>query len=173
MSSYICVDVESDGPIQGINSMVCFGAIVVDDKLDRTFYGQTRPLTETYDEEALAVSGFSRIEHESFDHPKDVMERFEKWVNENSKGKPILISDNNGYDAAWINWYFHNFLGRNPFGWSSRRIGDMFCGFMNDSHYQWKKHRKSRHTHHPVDDARGNAEALIYLRDQGFKIKFK
>ena len=36
--SYIVVDVESDGPAPGIYSMVCFGAIVVEPTLSKTFY---------------------------------------------------------------------------------------------------------------------------------------
>jgi len=171
--SYIAVDVESDGQIIGINSMVCFGAVIVEQGLNRTFYGQTAPIGTHYVPEALAISGFTRKEHERFDYPMEVMEDFAKWIKDNSKGSPILVSDNNGYDASWINYYFHTCLGRNPFGWSSRRIGDMFAGFMNDPYYRWKKHRKTSHTHHPVDDAKGNAEALLYLQSQGYKIKFK
>jgi hypothetical protein len=164
------VDVESDGPLQGINSMVCFGAVIVEDGLTRTFYGKTKPVSPEYDPEALAVSGFSREEHETFDDPKEVMEAFDKWLSENINGKPILISDNNGYDAAWINWYFHRFLGKNPFGWSSRRIGDIFCGFKNDMYSRWKYLRVTKHTHNPVDDAKGNAEAILMMREMGLKI---
>lgn len=170
--SLVVVDVESDGPIIGKNSMVCFGAVIVDEKLDKTFYGQTRPLTHHYDPEALAVSGFTRLEHCNFRNPQEVMLEFEEWLSKNSKGKPILISDNNGYDASWINFYFHDQIGRNPFGWSSRRIGDLFCGFYNDMFYQWKKHRKTNYDHNPVNDAIGNAEALLYLKSQGFNLKF-
>jgi len=172
MGTWIVVDVESDGQLLGVNSMVCFGAVVVDKDLDKTFYGETKPISTTYDEEALSVSGFSREEHKDFDNPEIVMQAFYKWVKENSKGKPVLVSDNNGYDACWINYYFHRYLGKNPFGWSSRRIGDLFCGFYNNPFYKWKKHRKTNHTHNPVDDAKGNAEALLYLKEQGFKIKF-
>ena len=62
---YISVDVESDGPLQGINSMVCFGAVLVDNegKLDKTFYGKTSPLTSEYDPEAfleLFKQGFNK-----------------------------------------------------------------------------------------------------------------
>lgn len=173
MAKYIVCDVESDGPLIGINSMVCFGAVLVDrNGLQKTFYGQTRPISETFNEEALAISGFTRKEHENFYNPHIVMMQFAEWLKQVSNGSSvILISDNNGYDASWINYYFMKFHGRNPFGWSSRRIGDMFAGFMNDSHYKWKKHRISKHTHHPVDDAKGNAEALLWLIDQGFKLK--
>lgn len=171
--SYIVVDVEADGNLLGLNSMVCFGAVLVDKegKLDQTFYGKTAPISDYFDPEALAISGFSREEHLKFDNPLEVMTNFKLWIEEHSKGKPILLSDNNGFDASWINWYFIKYLGENPFGWSSRRIGDMFAGFMNNSHYKWKQHRITRHTHNPVDDAKGNAEALLWLKNKGFNIK--
>lgn len=171
--TWIVVDVESDGPLLGVNSMVCFGAVVLEEGLKRTFYGQTSPISPTYDPEALAVSGFSREDHEKFMDPALTMQDFKLWLEENSIQRPILISDNNGYDASWINYYFHKYCGTNPFGWSSRRIGDMFCGFYQNASYRWKKHRVTKHTHHPVDDAKGNAEALLYLQSQGFKINDK
>lgn len=159
--SLFVVDVESDGQIIGKNSMVCFGAVKVRPELDITFYGKVKPISDLYDPKALAVSGFSREEHEKFDDPFIVMDDFANWLNENSVGRPILISDNNGYDASWINYYFHVYLGRNPFGWSSRRIGDLICGAKHDLYYNWKHLRKTPHNHHPVSDAMGNAEALL------------
>jgi hypothetical protein len=38
--SYVIVDVESDGPIPAEFSMVCFGAVIFDEKLEQTFYGE-------------------------------------------------------------------------------------------------------------------------------------
>ena len=70
--SYLIVDVESDGPIPAEFSMVCFGAVVFDDRLERTFYGRTRPISDRFVPEALAVSGFSREQHMAFDDPKAV-----------------------------------------------------------------------------------------------------
>ena len=171
--SLFVVDVESDGGLLGDNSMVCFGVVKLTQELDTTFYGKTRPLSKYYEPDALAVSGFSREEHEQFDDPQEVMERFEKWLKENSKGKPILISDNNGYDASWINYYFLRYIGKNPFGWSSRRIGDLYCGMKMDMWAGWKKLRTTKHTHHPVDDAMGNAEALLKMKEMGLKIDIK
>jgi len=173
--SYICVDIESDGPLLGVNSMVCLGAVLIDKdlKLDKTFYAETAPISNAFNIDALAISGFSRKEHELFRHPKYAIWEFEMWIEENSKGKPILLSDNNQYDGSWINWYFHTYSKKNPFGYSSRRIGDMFAGFMNNPYYSWKKHRKTVADHNPVNDAKGNAEALIWLQKEGFNIKFK
>lgn len=170
----ISVDVESDGPIQGIHSMVSFGAVVVDDNLDQTFYGEVKPISDQYVPDALVISGFSREEHEQFGEPVDVMWEFKDWLD-GLKGKPQFIADNPGYDFAWINYYFLRFVGTNPFGWSSRRIGDLFCGFNNNFYNRWKKHRKYKfgfkHNHNALDDAKANAAALLFLRDSGFNLK--
>jgi len=171
--SYFIVDVESDGGLLGDNSMVCFGVVKLTPELDTTFYGQTAPISKKFEPSALAISGFSREEHEEFNDPQGVMEEFAVWLKKHSKGRPILISDNNGYDASWINYYFLRFVGVNPFGWSSRRIGDLYCGMQNDMWASWKKLRKTRHTHHPVDDAMGNAEALLKMKEFGLKIETK
>jgi hypothetical protein len=169
--SYIVVDVESDGQIIGVNSMVCFGAVVVEPELKKTFYGKTKPISNLWVHEALAISGFSREEHITFDDPAKVMKDFAEWIKKVSIGSPILISDNNGYDASWINYYFHNFYGSNPFGWSSRRIGDLYCGMKMDTRANWKHLRKTIHDHNPVNDAIGNAEALLEMQKMGLKIK--
>jgi len=171
--SLFVVDVESDGGLLGVNSMVCFGVVKLTEELDTTFYGQTKPISDKYDERALSVSGFSREEHLTFDDPVKVMSGFADWLEENSKGRPILISDNNGYDASWINYYFLRYYGANPFGWSSRRIGDLYCGMVKDMWAGWKKLRTTKHTHHPVDDAMGNAEALLKMKEMGLKIDTK
>jgi hypothetical protein len=170
--SYVVVDVESDGPIPAEFSMVCFGAVVFDESLDKTFYGRTRPISERFDLEALAVSGFSREEHLKFDEPKMVMEKFAAWLEAHSEGRPVFVSDNPAYDWQFINYYFHRFLGRNPFGFSARRIGDLYAGLVKDASKasEWKKYRVTAHSHHPVDDAKGNAEALRKFKDLGLKI---
>jgi len=169
MSLYV-VDVESDGPIPGKYSMVSFCAVLVEPGLSRTFHGRTRPIADLWDPEALAISAVTRDEHLRFDEPGEVMAAFEVWVNETSKGRPVFFSDNLAYDWQFVNWYFHTFLGRNPFGWSGRRIGDLYCGMVKDAYAQWKHLRKTDHDHHPVNDARGNAEVLLQLVDMGLKL---
>ena len=169
--SYIMVDVEADGPIPGDYSMVCFGAIVVEPSLARSFYGRLRPISEQYIPEALAVSGFAREETLVFDDPQSVMEQFAGWIAANSNGRPMFVSDNNGFDWQFINWYFHHFMKTNPFGFSSSNLGSLYKGLVKDTFQNFKHLRKTAHTHHPVDDARGNAEALLHLKEQcGLKI---
>src|SRR4029079_4520362 len=171
--SYVMVDVESDGPIPGDYSMICFGAIIVEPELKRTFYGKLKPISELFLPDALAVSGFSREECLAFDDPKSVMEAFCEWLTSNCQGRMMFISDNNGFDWQFINWYFHHFLGDNPFGFSSTNLGSLYKGLAKDTFVNFKHLRKTKHTHHPVDDARGNAEALLTMAEQmELKISF-
>jgi len=169
---YIMVDVEADGPIPGDYSMICFGAIIVEPELNRTFYGQLKPISEKFIPEALAVSGFSREDCLAFDAPPAVMEAFREWIAANCKGRPIFIADNNGFDWQFINWYFHHFLGENPFGFSSQNLGSLYKGLKKDVFVNFKHLRRTAHTHHPVDDARGNAEALLQMKEMGLSIRF-
>ena len=165
------VDVEADGPIPGDYSMISFGAIVVAPGLDQTFYGQLRPISEKWIPEALAVSGHTREATFTFDDPKAVMAGFRDWLQASSRGKPMFVSDNNGFDWQFINWYFHHFIDTNPFGHSSTNLGSLYKGLVKDTAKNFKHLRRTRHTHHPVDDARGNAEALLTMQQQlGLKI---
>jgi len=68
-------------------------------------------------------------------------------------------------------WYFHHFLGENPFGHSSQNLGSLYKGLVKDSFDNFKHLRITPHTHHPVDDAKGNAEALLEMKKMGLKLK--
>lgn len=163
--SLFVIDVEADGPCPGLYSMVSFGAVKVGTYLKTTFYGQTAPISNNYIPEALAVSNTSRTEHNLYPDPIVTMNEFKKWINYNTIGKPVFISDNPAFDWQFINYYFHRYSNENPFGFSARRIGDFYAGLTNNwnNANDWKKLRKTAHTHNPVDDAKGNAEALLTM----------
>ncbi len=171
--SYFVVDVEADGPIPHDYSMVSFGVVAVEPSLSHTFYGEVRPISDKWVPEALAVSGFSREQHEKFGDPKQIMSDFKDWLLKTSQGRPIFVSDNLAFDWQWINYYFHHFIGDNPFGFSGRRIGDMYAGMQMDTFVKWKHLRDTRHDHHPVNDAKGNAEVLLKMKNMGLKIPTK
>lgn len=163
--SFVMVDIEADGPIPGDYSMISFGAVVVESSLSKTFYGKLRPISEKWIPEALAVSGFSRDDTLEFDDPAFVMQAFGEWLRKNSVRRPMFISDNNGFDWQFINWYFHHFTGSNPFGFSSTNLGSLYKGLVKDVSQNFKHLRQTNHTHNPVDDAKGNAEALLTLKE--------
>jgi len=172
--AFIMVDIESDGPIPGDYSMISFGAVLVNEEMDQTFYGKIKPISDKYIPEALAVSGHTREETLGFGEPEIVMSEFKDWIATVCKDKPIFISDNNGFDWMFVCWYFHHFLGENPFGYSSQNLGSLYKGMVKDTFKNFKHLRVTKHTHNPVDDAKGNAEALLTMKkDLGLKIKLK
>jgi hypothetical protein len=61
-----------------------------------------------------------------------------------------------------------------PTDTSSTNLGSLYKGVVKDMFTNFKHLRKTRHTHHPVDDARGNAEALLQIVEKyGLKISLK
>ena len=161
--SYIMVDIESDGPIPGDYSMICFGAVIVEENLTRTFYGKLKPISDKWIPDALEISGFTREETLYFEDPEKVMNVFTKWISENIDDKAVFISDNNGFDWMFMSWYLHHFTGSNPFGYTSVNLGSLYKGMVKDMSQNFKHLRKTFHSHNPVDDAIGNAEALLTM----------
>lgn len=171
--SYIMVDVESDGPIPGDYSMISIGAVLVSETLDTTFYAELRPISDHFIPHMLAVSGFNREQTLSFDDPRQVLLRFRDWIAQVGGSRPIFIADNNGFDFAFVSWYFHHFLGENPFGYSSQNLGSLYKGLVKDTHQNFKYLRQTEHRHNALEDAIGNAEALLYMkREMGLSIRF-
>ena len=160
---YVVVDCESDGPIPGPYSMIAIGAVVVEPELNRTFLTYIKPISDAWQPEALAVSGFTReqTKEEPFIPAEEAMAKFANWLK--GVNNPRFISDNNGYDWSFINWYFHKFYGLNPFGFSSQNLNSLWKGFKNNLFSSFKKLRKTKHDHNPVNDAKGNAEALLAM----------
>jgi len=172
MSLYI-VDVESDGPAPGLYSMVSLGCVRVDRDLKTTFKAMFAPISQQWNPEALAISRITRDHHLAYPDPAIGMAAFGDFLTATSQGRPVFVSDNPGFDWQWVNYYFHRYLGGNPFGHSARRIGDLYAGLKGDfaAANEWKALRRTEHTHDPVDDAVGNAEALITFADRfGLKL---
>lgn len=163
------VDVEADGPHPHPYNMINFGIVSVDNP-EINFYGELRPafMNDGGIKEARNVSGISWEKQLKFPSCKETMNNAVDFVKENSKGRAIFISDNNGFDWQFMNYYFHTFTDSNPFGFSSRRIGDIYSGKKNNlfKASEWKKYRKTTHDHNPVNDAMGNVEAFKYFMDK-------
>lgn len=155
--SLFLVDVEATNlsPFSGV--MTEFGA--VEFKSRATFHGV---LWESVPDPTNPAKPL--VTGQQFDEVK-VMTKFDKWIQEVSKGRPIFVSDNPAYDFQWISYYFDKTLQFNPFGHSGRRIADFYAGLQRDFYdtQKWKSYRVTKHDHNPVNDAMGNAEALQTL----------
>lgn len=162
-SLFIMVDVEATGPCPGLYSMTELGAVVVEEPLARTFYAKLRPIEGTaLDKEAVRVMGYDPAAFADWPEPEGEIRRFGEWLDGLGK-RPMFVSDNPGFDFQFVNYYFWKFYGRNPFGHSSTNLGSLYKGAARDMYQSFKHLRVTPHTHNPVDDAMGNAEALITM----------
>ncbi|MEX2268333.1 MAG: exonuclease domain-containing protein [Acidimicrobiia bacterium] len=163
---YVMVDIEADGPVPGDYSMISVGAVLVDKALETTFYRRIRPISDQWMPDALAISGFSREQTLAFDDPAEVMPAFREWLNGIERGDCWFIADNAGFDWGFVNWYFHRFCGTNPFGHNSDDLGSLYKGIVGDTTKDFEHLRVTRHTHNALEDAIGNAEALLRMRSE-------
>lgn len=166
---HIVLDVEADGPCPGLYNMISFGLVCVGDPA-MSFLGEVAPILDSPGiARARQVSGISFEDQQRFARPDDVISAAIRWIAARTGDqRAIFWSDNPAFDWQYWNYYCHRFAGHNPAGFSARRIGDLDAGRrsqpLNTS--AWKKHRATLHTHNPVDDARGNAEALRWILEQ-------
>lgn len=167
--TWIMVDVETNGPCPGLYSMISLGAVVVEPALNRRFFTQFSPISDRFVPKALEICGVSFDETVKYDPPPVGMLKFASWLAQ-FKDTPRFISDNNGFDWQFVNYYFWNFYGSNPFGHSSTNLGSLYKGHVSNMRKNFKHLRKTKHTHNPVDDALGNAEAFLTLIDRGIQL---
>lgn len=133
MNTLVFVDCEGHGPAPCLNDPTAFEFGAVNFVTGETFHGKGAT-PETF-------------------------KSFDEWL---PKERITFVSDNPAYDWQFINYYFHLFLGKNPFGHSARRIGDFYAGLVGDfkRSTEWKKLRVTTHDHNPVHDVLGNVEAF-------------
>lgn len=164
MTICILVDVEARGTSPFSGEMTEFGAVALNKTMTAvqgTFHGK---LIEAVPDRTNPAIPFIPPNAKRYNE-KEVMEKFHKWLLSFGE-RVVAVSDNNSYDlGTWITPYFDRNGLENPFGHSSRRISDFAAGLKGDwnNTQKWKKLRVTKHTHHPVSDAMGNAESLISL----------
>ncbi len=175
LETYICVDIESTGPIPGDFSMLSIGACTVFEP-QRTFYVELKPINLNATVEAASIHKLSlerlMVEGES---PKEAMIQFEEWiVNEAAPNQqPLFVAFNAGFDWMFVNYYFFHFLGRNPFGHAAIDIKAFYMGMTGVSWSQtsWRfispKYMPEYHlTHHALQDALDQADIFKKMLEE-------
>lgn len=164
---FISVDVETSGPIPGEYSLLSIGACSVSAP-HITFERLIKPISRKIDPEALKVTGFSLEDlKERGADPKAAFEDFATWLSEVSPHPqmPIFVGFNAAFDWSFINYYFHRYIGKNPFGFAALDIKSLYMGRKNTS---WRETKSSaiidrlnpvlRSNHNALDDAKFQAE---------------
>ena len=171
---YISVDIETAGPIPGTYSMLSLGACVVGTP-SATFYREFQPISSNAIPAALEVSQLS-LERlaKTGDDPTEAMRAFRLWVEEVSASRdPVCVGFNASFDWAFVNWYFHTFLGENPLGIGALDIKAYYMGLVG---CEWADTTSSRlpqrfqpihrQTHNALDDAIAQADIFHKLLQQ-------
>ncbi len=184
MDVYFSADVETDGPIPGPYSLLSFALVYAGRfdgsrferpaALDRTFYRELRPISDSFEPEALSVNGLDRDRlMRDGDAPEDAMTAASEWIRSLANGgQPVLVAYPLSFDWAWLYWYFVRFAKQgSPFEHS--RCFDIKTAFAVKSHRPIAEAGRSQllpdltskrtHTHHALDDAKEQAEIFANL----------
>lgn len=175
---FISVDVETAGPIPVEFSLLTIGACVVEDDT-KAFTCKIKPITRKADPKALSISGLSLddLERDGLE-PAEAMRQFHAWVQSVADGAiPVFVGLNAAFDWSFVNYYFHRYLGINPFGFAPLDIKSLYMGATGCA---WDGTRssqmiavlqpKSCGDHDALNDARAQAELFRLvrrLRDSG------
>ena len=116
--TFISVDIEASGPIPGEYSMLSLGACIVGAS-EQNFYVELKPITANYQPEALKVAGLDLDElAQRGAEPAHAMAQFADWLTRVTPAgqTPVFVAYPLAFDWMFVVYYFHRFLGRNPFG---------------------------------------------------------
>jgi len=141
---------------------------------DDIFYAELRPISSSFQPEALAVNGLDRERLQlSGEDPAIVMTRAAAWIWQRSTGgTPILVAYPLSFDWSWLYWYFVQFCGSSPFNHS--RCFDLKTAVAMKTNLPVSQSSRSRlppelrakrpHSHNAREDAVEQAEIFARLR---------
>ncbi len=166
------IDVESDGPIPGPNSMLNFGCAV--------FRSDSEEILATYEANLLELSSASP-DPDTMDwwrkqdpavwasirknarEPYEVMPEFANWVDRTAAelgGSAVAVAYPAGYDFTFMYWYLRRFAKYSPFGFSCLDAKTLAMAKLGKPYKHVTKHNFPKewfgsepHTHRGLDDA--------------------
>lgn len=163
---YISTDVEADGAIPGVNSMLSFGsaAYLADKTLLGTFTANLETLPMAVADSKTMKWWRSRPEawkacRENTQSPEKVMKDYLGWLKE-LPGICVFVGYPAAYDFLFVYWYLMRFTGESPFSHSALDIKTLAMVLLKTSYRKvTKKNMPKRwfdgysHLHRALDDA--------------------
>lgn len=181
MNIFISIDIECDGPIPGVNSMLAFGAVALSPRgveLDIFRSNLARLPGATYDEDTMRWWGeqpkaiWDQIRRNP-SAPEHALIEYAVWL-ENFKrrgGTPVHVGYPIAFDLMWLHWYLVRFYGKDPCQHSGIDIKTLAAvaldlPYLKATKKRWPKHWSHpslAHTHDPLDDAREQGYAFFRI----------
>jgi DNA polymerase III epsilon subunit-like protein len=171
---FISVDVETSGPIPGEYSLLQIGACLIEN-VQESISLYLKPITKNVVAAAIQVTGLDMHSLELGGiEPKEAMNQFQKWIANvaGAESVPVFVGLNAGFDWSFVNYYFHRYLGDNPFGYSALDLKSMYLGAVGGAwattgarqiaeHY----HLSGHGDHDALHDAQFQADLFRLIRD--------
>ena len=164
---YVSTDIETDGPIPGLHSMLSFAsaAYTLDKNLVTTFEANLETLPDaTGHPETMkwweAHSEAWEASRENLQPPQEAMSKYLNWLKQ-LPGRPVFVSYPVCYDFMFVYWYLINFTGESPFSHSALDIKTLAMAALKKPYRSSVKRNMPRrwfdknlkHTHRALDDA--------------------
>ena len=181
---YLSTDIESDGPIPGVNSMLSFAsAAFLPDKTLVSTFSANLTLLEGAQGDPKTMQWWSTqpdawaATRKDTRHPSVVMPEYVNWIK-SLPGKPVFVGYPVAYDFMFVYWYLIRFAGQSPFSHSALDIKTMAMIALDTDYRDATKRNMPRewfgkdlpHTHVALDDAIGQGvlfcNVLQTLREQ-------
>lgn len=164
---YFSIDIETDGPIPAVNSMLSFAAVVFDPdgNILGSYEANLLPLPDAVQD--AATMKFWEKFPEAWEaatsnarFPRDVMQEFLGWVY-SFDGRKNAVCHPVGFDFTFLYWYLMKFAGESPFGFSAIDIKTYVMSMRKTNYRKSSKGSWPRrwfkpdlkHTHKAIDDA--------------------
>ena len=167
MEIYVSTDVETDGPIPGVYSMLSIvsAAYLPDSNRPQSTFTanlETLPGASQHPDtmrwwktqpEAWAAC------RQDLQPPEQAMLRYVEWLKQ-LPGEPVFVAYPAGFDFMFVCWYLNRFTGENPFGWHALDIKTFAMALTGRDFLYTVKRNMPRdwfddlpYTHKALDDA--------------------
>lgn len=163
---YVSTDVETDGPIPGVYSMLSFGSAA---------YQPNKVLVGTFAANLALLPGASQDAgtmqwwaanpaaweacRQNPQAPETVMPQYLAWLKA-LPGRPVFVGYPAAFDFMFVYWYLIRFTGESPFSHSACDIKTYAMALLKRPYRQSTKRNMPRrwfaklpHTHQALDDA--------------------
>lgn len=165
---FVSTDIEADGPIPGIYSMLSFGsaAYLPDKTLISTFSANLETLPDAITHPKTMAWWQTQPDawaacHTNLQKPEVAMQNYSSWLK-SLPGQPVFLAYPATFDFMFIQWYLIRFTGESPFAYGAIDIRTYAMAMLKTPYQDSGKSTMPshwfdpdlRHTHVALDDAK-------------------